>query len=81
MMNFPFDWGFDAGDEGSWTRSEFLKNYDRIFTPKPTVLRQKNPKFNVDGGTYGLEDNSDASYLMFKKVRGVYKFISYAVEP
>ena len=71
MTSFPFKWGFDAGDEGVWTRQEFLKEYGKIFMPQPLVFKKKDPQFTVDGATYTLTDSDDASYFTFKKRRDI----------
>jgi hypothetical protein len=81
MTNFPFQYGFDAGDEGTWTRAQFLKQHGDIFMPLPRGFKEKDPKFTVDAGSYTLEDSDDASYFTFKKRSGVYKWISYIAEP
>ena len=81
MTSFPFKYGFDAGDEGTWTRSQFLKNYGNIFMPQPIVFKRKDPLFTVASGAYTLENSDDASYFIFKKRGGTYKLVSYMVEP
>ncbi len=81
MTNFPFQYGFDAGDEGVWTRNQFLKNYGNIFMPQPIVFKRRDPQFTVEAGTYTLYDSSDASAFTFKKRGSSYKLISYVVEP
>jgi hypothetical protein len=81
MTSFPFKWGFDAGDEGLWSRQEFVKEYGKIFMPQPLVFKSKDPQFTVDGATYTLTNSDDASYFTFKKKGGTYKLTSYIVEP
>ena len=81
MTSFPFKWGFDAGDEGVWSRQEFVKEYGKIFMPQPLVFKRKDPQFTVDGLSYTLTDADDASYFTFKKKGGTYKLASYIVEP
>jgi hypothetical protein len=81
MTSFPFKYGFDAGDEGVWNRTEFLKNYGNIFMPQPPAFKRKDPQFTTDGASYTLENADDASYFIFKKKGRTYKFVSYIVEP
>ncbi len=81
MTNFPFKYGFDAGDEGVWNRTEFLKDYGKIFMPQPVVFKRKDPQFTSDDTSYTLMNSDDASYFTFKKKGGTYKLTSYIVEP
>jgi hypothetical protein len=81
MTSFPFQWGFDAGDEGVWNRKQFLKEYGKIFLPQPIIFKRKDPQFTVDGATYTMTNGDDASYFTFKKKGGTYKLTSYIVEP
>ena len=81
MTSFPFKYGFDAGDEGVWTRKQFLAKANGFLMPQPLVFKDKNPKFTVENGTYTLTNGDDASYYTFKKKGGVYKWVSYIVEP
>lgn len=81
MSHFPFKYGFDAGDEGVWTRRQFVAQAGDILRPVPSVFRQANPRFMTSGGDYTLMDPDNASYYSFKKRGGVYKFVSYIVEP
>jgi hypothetical protein len=81
MTRFPFQWGFDAGDEGTWSRSQFIRNYDKVLTRREVFLTAKNPTFYAEGGTYNFTDESDASHYIFKKHGSTYKFTAYIVEP
>jgi hypothetical protein len=81
LTAFPFQWGFDAGDEGTWTRSQFVRNFSKIFDGKPSILSRKDPTFYVDRGDYSLTDERDASHLSFTRTGRSYKFTSYIVEP
>ena len=81
MTSFPFKYGFDTGDEGVWNRKQFVAKANRFLRPKPAVLADTNPEFTVSKGTYTLTDPIDASYFTFVKKGGVYRFISFIVEP
>lgn len=81
FSRFPFEWGFDAGDEGTWTKSQFLKNYGRIFDGSEAFLAAKNPSFYVEGGTYNLTNEGDASHCIFSKQGSSYRLTAYVVEP
>jgi hypothetical protein len=81
MTNFPFKYGFDAGDEGVWTKKQFLAKAGGFLMPQPLLFKKKNPKFTTENGTFTLTDGDDASYYTFKKKGGVYKWVSYIVEP
>lgn len=82
FAHYPFHYGFDAGDEGYWKRSQFVKQFGDVLMPQPIVFKEKNPEFTVDKGTYTLLAEPDgASYYTFAKRGGSYKFISYLVEP
>jgi hypothetical protein len=81
LSQFPFKYGLDAGDEGFWSRAQFLRLFDRHFKPRPKFLSLKNPVLNFDNGTYSVANEDDASYFIFRKRGGTYKFASYMVEP
>ena len=81
MTGFPFNYGFDTGDEGSWNKKQFVANAGRFLKPNSSVFKDPNPEFTVAKGTYTLTDDSDASYYTFMKKGGVYRFISFVVEP
>lgn len=82
MTQFPFKYGFDAGDEGTFTKAQFIKRFNNILGKKAWIFGQRNPVFFVvDAKTYGLMDESDASHYIFKKKGTTYKFTAYIVEP
>lgn len=82
MTRFPFTWGLDAGDEGKYTRTQFIRNFRRLFTDDPReVIAERNPSFGRDeDGTYYIS-TQDAAHLGFVKSGKTYKFVSYIVEP
>lgn len=82
MTRFPFKYGFDAGDEGTMTRSQFIRRFSDVFGRKPKeFLTEKNPVFSRgDDGSY-MVSTEDASHLRFIKSKGVFRFTSYMVEP
>jgi hypothetical protein len=81
MTVFPFKYGWDAGDEGTYTRSRFVTNFNRIFGNNKKIFRQANPSFTIDGKHLDLLDETDASHYGFVKTATGYKFVSIIVEP
>ena len=84
LTRFPFDYGFDAGDEGTYTRSQFLKNFNNIFGTDAEAIaffKRTNPTVNPDGRKIDVLDDSDASHYMFEKIGKSYRFIGYYSEP
>jgi hypothetical protein len=81
MTSFPFKYGWDAGDEGTYSRSRFLTNFNRIFSNNQKIFRQANPSFTIDGKHLDLLDETDASHYGFVKTSAGYKFVSIIVEP
>lgn len=81
MTRFPFKYGFDAGDEGVWTRKEFVEKANGFLMPSPLVFKHKDPEFRVKNGVYTLTHGDDAAYYTFRKTSGGYKWVSYIVEP
>jgi hypothetical protein len=81
MTSFPFKYGWDAGDEGTYSRSRFLTNFNRIFGNNKKIFRQANPSFSVDGKHLDLMDEEDASHYGFVKTAAGYRFVSMIVEP
>lgn len=82
MTRFPFRYGFDAGDEGTMTRQQFVKRFKEIFGGNPKkFLTEKNPLFSKgDDGSYTIS-TADAAHLSFVKSGDGYKFAAYIVEP
>lgn len=81
LTKFPFRYGWDAGDEGTYSKAEFTKNFKRIFEGGTKLFGKSNPTFTVDGSTYDLTNNDDASHYIFKKIGSRYWFTSMIVEP
>jgi len=81
MTSFPFNYGFDAGDEGTMSRTQFIRGFSRIFGRSPAkFFTEKNPLFSKDGGTYTIS-TEDAAHMIFVKKGSSFKFTSYIVEP
>lgn len=81
MTEFPFKYGFDAGDEGTMTRKQFIRRFKEVFGEKPKdFMTEKNPKFSREGNKYYIS-TEDAAHLLFVKKGKVFKFVSYMVEP
>ncbi len=81
MTQFPFEWAYDAGDEGTYSKSQFIKHFVEIFGEDRSLFSRKDPKFYVKGGTYNLTNEYDASHYIFKKKGTSYKFTGYFAEP
>jgi hypothetical protein len=81
LTSFPFEYGWDAGDEGTYTETEFIGKFDDIFGGAKKLFAQKNPKFYFHDDAYDLFNEEDASHYFFRKEGGTYKFISLIVEP
>lgn len=82
MTQFPFNYGFDAGDEGTMTRTQFIKRFADVFGKHPReFMTEKNPVFSRgDDGSY-MVSTQDAAHLVFVKRKGAFKFTDYVVEP
>jgi hypothetical protein len=82
MTRFPFEYGYDAGDEGTYTRTQFLKHFKDVTGDFFGEYRmERNPVFSRgDNGTYVISTDS-ASHLSFVRTGNTFKFVSYIVEP
>jgi hypothetical protein len=81
MTSFPFQYGWDAGDEGTYTKRQFLAKYADIFRGTRKLFSQKNPTLYADNGSFSLVDESDASSYVFARRGTTYRFDSFMVEP
>lgn len=79
---FPFRWAFDAGDEGKYTRSQFLRNYGKLFDRDTRdFLRVKNPYCTVmEKGEIDIMSEY-AMHLNFERSGRTYRFAGYFIEP
>ena len=81
MTSFPLRYGFDAGDEGTMTRKQFLKRFAEIFGESPNeFLIEKNPLFRQDGSSYTVS-TEDAAHMTFRRKGTGFFLKSYIVEP
>ena len=82
MTRFPFKYGYDAGDEGTYSRGAFLKNFKHITGDFFGEYKmEKNPVFGKDtDGTFIISTES-ASHLSFYRSGKTWKFVAYIVEP
>jgi hypothetical protein len=82
MTRFPLLYGFDAGDEGRYTRQAFLRTgFNRIFGPSvKTFLSERNPLFWKEGRDYTIM-TEDAAYITFRKTGRTFLLTGYIVEP
>lgn len=81
LTRFPFRYGYDAGDEGTYSRAQFLKNFKNVFGDDIAIFRLTNPAFHSEGAKFDLVDESDASHYIFEKKGTTYKFTGYFAEP
>jgi len=81
MTSFPFEYGWDAGDEGTYTRKQFLAKFDDMFRGTHKLFSRSNPTFTVDGKSISLTNEADASGYTFEKKGSTYYFTSFIVEP
>lgn len=81
MTKFPFKYGFDAGDEGTFSQTQFIRRYNDILGGGRKLFTRARPRFYVEAGAYSLSDPDDASTYVFKKVNGSYRFTGYFSEP
>ena len=84
LTRFPFNYGFDAGDEGTFSRSQFLKRFNDMFVGDGggiTFFKRTNPTFYVKAGHFELVDESDASHYIFEKKGAGYQLTAYMSEP
>ena len=82
MTSFPLIYGFDAGDEGKYTRKQFFsKGFKEMFGKAPrTFLKEKNPVVSGGGTSYTVS-TSDATHLIFTKGGRRFFFSDFLVEP
>ncbi len=81
LTQFSFKYAFDAGDEGTFSKAQFIEKFDNIFGVERKIFARKNPIFYSEAGTYNLTDNDDASHFIFEKKGASYKFTAYLAEP
>ena len=82
MTSFPLIYGFNAGDEGKYTKTEYTrKGFTRMFGKAPArFLTEKNPV--VSGGVTSFTvSTKDATHLVFTKGGKRFFFTDYLVEP
>lgn len=81
MTEFPFRYGYDAGDEGKYTRAQFIKNFNKLFYGDEKPFDPANIEFRCDAKECVVDDMSDASHYIFKKRGTTYKFTAFISEP
>ncbi|MEO7674343.1 MAG: hypothetical protein ABIU09_09745 [Pyrinomonadaceae bacterium] len=81
MTRFPFAYGYDAGDEGTYSRAQFLTNFKHITGDFFGEYKmEKNPVFDKNDERFTISTES-ASHLSFVRSGNTFKFVSYYVEP
>ena len=82
LTRFPFQYGYDAGDEGTYSKAQFLKQFNKIFGTRRGIFARRNPALYADeDGGFDLNDESDASHFIFEKKGASYQFTAYIAEP
>lgn len=81
LTRFPFRYAFDAGDEGTFSKTEFSKKFNIILGDETNVFNQKSPKFYMEDESYYLNDEQNAASYEFEKTGAVWKFVGYYVQP
>ena len=81
VTRFPFKYGYDAGDEGTYSKTQFLRNFNKVFGERPPIFLARNPRFHVGEDGFDLVDESDASHYIFEKRGAGYQFTAYIAEP
>lgn len=80
LTQFPFRYGFDAGDEGTFSKAQFTKRFKELFGSYKKLFAQNNPVFALDEGTFNLTSD-DATHFRFEKKGATYKFVAMISEP
>ena len=82
LTSFPLTYGFDAGDEGKYTRKEFFSTgFKRMFGRSPQrFLAERNPMVSGKGTSYTVSTR-DATHLVFTKGGNRWFFTDFIVEP
>jgi hypothetical protein len=81
MTSFPLRYGWDAGDEGKYSRKQFLVKFDDMFRGTRKLFSRANPTFYGDRDSFDLTNTADASHYGFTRKRSTYYFDSFMVEP
>jgi len=82
MAKFPFNYAYDAGDEGKYSRSQFVRHFSDIFGKNPRgFFDERNPAYHISDDGAIVIDTKDAAHLVFAKSGRTYKFSEYLVEP
>ena len=82
MTRFPFTYGYDAGDEGTYSRAQFLKNWKHVTGDFFGEFKmERNPVFGKDTDGSFIISTDGASHLSFDRSGKTWKFTAYVVEP
>ena len=80
LTQFPFQYGFDAGDEGTLSKAQFTKRFKELFGSYKKLFSQDNPVLSSDAGAFDLTSD-DATHFRFEKKGVSYKFVAMISEP
>jgi hypothetical protein len=83
MTRFPFNYGYDAGDEGTYSKSQFLQSFNNIFGGAEGIafFKRANPTCHLDGGNFDVVDESDASHHIFENTGAGYGLRRTSLKP
>jgi hypothetical protein len=82
MTKFPLRWGLDAGDEGEYTRDEFIKNFSGLFgADTADFMQERNPLCTRHADGTVVITSEYALHLNFAKSGKTYKLAAFVVEP
>ncbi len=81
-VQFPLKYAFDAGDEGTFNKREFLAKFDNVFGDEPERYMADEylswSRYRKD--IIIVSNSSDASHLNFMRTRGRYLLVGFYSE-
>ncbi len=80
LTQFPFQYGFDAGDEGTLSKAQFTKRFKELFGSYKKLFSQNNPELFSDNGAFDLTSD-DATHFRFEKKGASYQFTAMISDP
>ncbi len=83
LTRFPFKAVFDAGDEADMTKAQFIKRFRDVFSVDAgEYLTDEYLTFSRgNNGSYNVSNGSDASHMIFVKLKNTYRFTAMYSEP
>lgn len=83
VTKFPFKYAFDAEDDGTMTRSEFIKGFRQNFgSDRAEYMMDRDLTWSRgDDGSYQVSSSADATHWIFVKIGNTYRFTAFYAEP